>query len=266
MNYFFDYKLNSFVESFLKSMKVFPLSEGSFTIDQTKQFIPFNKEADDLQQRTVGSLLVEIQPFVVITKRDIILLDCGLGYTNQQGVLQLHQNLIDIGIDPLSVTKVLMSHLHKDHAGGIGKRDDVLGRSFLSFPNATYYINQQEMEFAMKGSSASYLPEKLQVLYHSDNVVLINNEGAIDNYITYSHTGAHSPFHQVFWIEEDGEKIFFGADEAPQLRQMKSKFVAKYDFDGKKSMQLRLNWWERGNSEHWTMLFYHDIKTPTVSL
>lgn len=247
-------------------MKIFPLSEGSFTIDQTKQFVPFNKDLDDLQQRTTGSLLVEIQPFLVITKKDIILLDCGLGYTNQQGILQLHQNLMDIGIDPMNVTKVLLSHLHKDHAGGIGKRDDLLDRSFLSFPNALYYVNRQEMDFAMNANNASYLPEKLRVLYNSDNVVLIDNEGSIDNYITYASTGAHSPFHQVFWIEEDGEKIFFGADEAPQLRQMKSKFVAKYDFDGKKSMQLRMKWWEQGNTEHWTMLFYHDIQTPTVSL
>ena len=30
-------------------MQIIPLSEGSFTIDTTKQFIPFNLEKDDLQ-------------------------------------------------------------------------------------------------------------------------------------------------------------------------------------------------------------------------
>ena len=44
-------------------MKIIPLSEGAFTIDKTKQFVPFNKDEDDLQQRSTGSLLVEIQPF-----------------------------------------------------------------------------------------------------------------------------------------------------------------------------------------------------------
>jgi len=247
-------------------MKIFPLSEGSFTIDQTKEFIPFNQDTDDLQKRTTGSLLVEIQPFVVVTQNDIIVLDCGLGYSNSKGILQIHQNLIDIGIDPLQVTKVLLSHLHKDHAGGIGKRDEILDRSFLSFPNAKYYVNKEELAFAMKGNNASYLPDKLGALYHSDNVVLLDGEGKIDDYITYELTGGHSPFHLVFWIEENGETIFFGADEAPQLRQMKSKFVAKYDFDGKKSMQFRMNWWEKGSSQHWTMLFYHDIQSPSVKL
>ncbi len=61
----------------------------------------------------------------------------------------------------------------------------------------------------------------------------------IDDYIHYEITGAHSPHHQVFWIKENEETIFFGGDDAPQLQQMKHRFVAKYDFDGKKAMELR---------------------------
>lgn len=60
-------------------MKIIPLSEGAFTVDQSKKFIPFNIETDDLQQRNKGSILVEIQPFVIITSNDILLLDTGLG-------------------------------------------------------------------------------------------------------------------------------------------------------------------------------------------
>jgi hypothetical protein len=43
---------------------------------------------------------------------------------------------------------------------------------------------------------------------------------------------------------------------------MKNKFVAKYDFDGKKCMELRQQWWKQGVAENWAFLFYHDIKTP----
>ena len=58
-------------------MKIIPLSEGSFTIDQTKIFVPFNHTKDELQHRTTGSLLVEVQPFVIITSKDILLIDTG---------------------------------------------------------------------------------------------------------------------------------------------------------------------------------------------
>ena len=44
---------------------------------------------------------------------------------------------------------------------------------------------------------------------------------------------------------------------------MKNKFIAKYDFDGRRSMELRQAWWEEAQKEGWTFLFYHDIKIPS---
>jgi hypothetical protein len=46
---------------------------------------------------------------------------------------------------------------------------------------------------------------------------------------------------------------------------MKHRFVAKYDHDGKKAMELRKTWWEQGQAENWSFLFYHDIKTPVYT-
>jgi glyoxylase-like metal-dependent hydrolase (beta-lactamase superfamily II) len=247
-------------------MKIIPLSEGAFTIDKTKIFVPFDKQNDNLQERSIGSLLVEIQPFCIITKNDILIIDTGLGFCNPDGTLQIHQNLMDNGINPMDVTKVLMSHLHKDHSGGISKEDKILQQKFLSFPAATYYVNKDEFNYAMEKGKPSYTPEEFSILGNVDNVVFTQGNGSIDSYIHFEVTGAHCPYHQIFTIEEDGQKLFFGADVAPQLGQMKSRFVAKYDFDGKLSMELRQQWWQQAKEAHWTFLFYHDISTPVFSL
>lgn len=243
-------------------MKIIPLSEGAFTIDRSKQFVPFDIDEDDLQKRPSGSLLVEIQPFLIITSRDILLIDTGLGFSDDDGVLQIHKNCIEHDVNPSEITKVMISHLHKDHAGGLSKYDAQLGRRFLSFPNATYFVQEQEINFALQEGSPSYIPEEFEILQHADNVHLLNGNGTIDNYIRYEVTGAHSPWHQVFWIDDDGETIFYGADDAPQLHQMKNRFIAKYDYDGRKCMELRQQWWEEGQQKNWTFLFYHDIKNP----
>ncbi len=241
-------------------MKIIPLSEGTFTIDKTKLFVPFDNAKDNLRSRPAGSLLVEIQPFVVITSKDILLLDTGLGF-EKNGTLQLHQNLMDAGINPSEVTKVLMSHLHKDHAGAVGiEREGLGGR--LSLSNATYYVQRTELAFAFEKGFPSFIAEELGCLQNAEQVKLLEGNGTIDDYIYYEITGAHSPNHQIFWIKENDETIFYGADDAPQLQQMKHKFVAKYDFDGKKAMELRQQWWERGEKEKWTFLFYHDVKNP----
>jgi len=237
-------------------MRIVPLSEGTFTIDKTKLFVPFDEKTEDLQQRPVGSLLVEIQPFVVITSKDILLLDTGLGF-ELNGKLQLHQNLMNAGINPSEVTKVLLSHLHKDHAGGVGYKNA------LSLSNATYYIQKREIEFAFEKGFPSFVTEDLESLKNNGRVVMLDNdEGDIDGYIHYKVTGAHSPFHQVFWIKDEGQIVFFGGDDAPQLQQMKHRFVAKYDHDGRKAMELRREWWERGEKEKWTFLYYHDVANP----
>lgn len=253
-------------------MQIIPLSEGAFTIDKTKRFVPFDIEKDDLQSRPAGSLLVEVQPFVIVTADDILVIDTGLGYETD-GVLQIHRNLLDAGIDPAKVTKVLMSHLHKDHAGGIC--GDCLGKPpatgapasaaiarGLSFPNATYYVQRRELEYAFEKGPTSYIPEELEILKTSPQVSFLDGDGIIDGYIKYEITGAHCPWHQVFWIVDSGETAFFGGDVAPQLQSMKSRFVAKYDYDGKKAMELRQEWWEKGQAEGWNFLFYHDVKTP----
>lgn len=238
-------------------MQIIPLSEGAFTIDQTRKFIPFDPETDNLQDRPRGSLLVEIQPFAIITSKDILLLDTGLGFTNTEGQMQIHEMLSRRGINPGDVTKVLLSHLHKDHAGGIAMPN----KRIVAFEQAEYFVNRQEYEYALKESN-SYKSEQFSLLENYKRTQWISGDGVLDDYIHYWVTGAHCPWHQVFQIKDEGEIVFFGGDVAPQLRQMKNKFKAKYDDEGELAMELRNQWWEKGKEEKWTFLFYHDIGEP----
>ncbi|MEO8962203.1 MAG: MBL fold metallo-hydrolase [Ginsengibacter sp.] len=237
---------------------IIPLSEGSFTVDQTKEFIPFSVDTDDLQQRNKGSLLVEIQPFVIVTSGDIILLDTGLGFADKSGRLQIHKNLAHNGLNASDITKVLVSHLHKDHTGGIAQPN----KKVVSFENATYYINKKEWDYAIQKGLPSYHKNDFLLLERYGQLILTEDKGTLDGYIHYKVTGAHSPFHQAFKIREDNETIFFGGDVASQLQQMRSRFKAKYDYNGEAAMNLRQEWWQRGEKEKWTFLFYHDIKYP----
>ncbi len=234
--------------------QIIPLSEGTFTVGRDKMFYPFDIAKDILNERSIGSLLVEVQPFVLINPKDVILLDTGLGFNHPDGEAHLVSNLAKHNIEPQDVTKILMSHLHKDHSGGLNPR---------IFFNADIYIYQPEMDFALQTGMPSYFTNDLNVLLQSENVHwLTTHQGTIDGYIHYFHTGAHSPQHIAFKIESENGIIFFGGDEAPQSKQMKMKYVAKYDFDGKKAMEFRAQWAEEGRKEAWQFLFYHDIKTP----
>jgi glyoxylase-like metal-dependent hydrolase (beta-lactamase superfamily II) len=177
--------------------------------------------------------------------------------------MQLYQNLIGSNIRPADVTKVLLTHLHKDHAGGISHENPDSFIRELSFPNAKYYLQERELNYAFEKGSPSFIIDEFEILKRSSQVIFLKEDkGVIDDYIFWEVTSAHSAYHQVFWIKEKGQIIFFGGDDAPQLQQMKHRFVAKYDFDGKKAMELRRKWWEQAKQEKWTFLFYHDVKNP----
>lgn len=247
-------------------MKIVPLSEGEFTIGHDKIFVPFDETKDVLNERPTGSLLVEVQPFLVVTEKDVIVLDTGLGFHLENGELQIHANLRRQGYEPEQVTRVLMSHLHKDHAGGVMYKNEA-GVLTTTFPNARYHIYRPEADYALATGYPSYHPEELEPLLSSGQVEWLDGlAGFIDGYIGYEHSGGHCPQHIVYLIEEGGGKAFFGGDEAPQLKQMKVKYVAKYDYDGKRAMQLREEYAAKGRAEGWEFLFYHDVKQPVAKI
>lgn len=249
----------------MEPIRIFPLSEGVYTIGHDKIFVPFDPATDVLTQRPTGSLLVEIQPFLVIAAGIPMLFDTGLGFKMAGGELQIHANIRKCGFEPGDIKKVFLSHLHKDHTGGISFINSI-GVHELSFPNAIYYINSNEFEFGIQKGFPSYTVDDFEILKNSPQVEWLGSEGIIDPGISYERSEGHCPFHTTFLISQKNEKVFFGGDVAPQLKQLRTKYIAKYDFDGKKSMELRQHYAAKGKEEHWVFLFYHDVKSPVASL
>jgi glyoxylase-like metal-dependent hydrolase (beta-lactamase superfamily II) len=246
-------------------IQVFPLSEGEFTVGHDKEFIPFTP-GSNLADRSTGSLHVEVQPFLVKTENDLIVLDTGLGQRTAAGTLQLTENIRNAGFAPEEVTLVLHSHLHKDHAGGATFTDEH-GRPGPTFPNARYALYRREVDFALaKGSPAFSVARTEEMLLHCDIQWLDGDSGYVTDHVQFFHTGGHSPYHIVFLIENEGGTVFYGGDEAPQLKQMKFKYIAKYDYDGRKASEIRARYAETGAREGWLFLFYHDVKCPTARL
>lgn len=235
-------------------MKIFALGEGSYSVDATKKFIPFNPETDNYRDRP-ASLFIHVNPFLAEMGNELIVLDTGLGYKDTRDELLIHQHIRNHGYDPDDVTLVLMSHLHYDHSGGLVVERN--GRLEPSFPHARHVIQQKEWETALAGKSSSYHKEIFEALYHRVDLELVDGSGILQQGIRYEHSGGHSPWHQVLWLEDGADKCFFGGDELPEPEQLIRKFIAKYDYDGRKAMQLRGEYGKIAAEEGWICLFYH---------
>lgn len=236
------------------SLQVYTLHEGSYSVDITKKFVPFDPAIHIAKDRP-ASLFVQVQPFLVKLNNKLILIDTGLGYSNEVGKLHLHQNIEKAGFNISDIEMVLMSHLHFDHSGGMVHNYN--GKMELSFPDATYVIQRGEWETAFSSTSSSYHTPIFDFLQRNAQLKFIEGSGKLSTEISYELTGAHCPYHQAFLISDGEEKVFFGGDVLPEPEELIRKFIAKYDFDGRKAMELRDEFGKRAVKERWKCLFYH---------
>lgn len=241
-------------------MKIVPLKEGNFSASKTKDFALLTEENID----TVKGIKMSIQPFLIITENDYILLDTGIGWKNEAGKTVIFETLKQENINPDQITKVLLSHLHKDHIDGIIKNTE--NGYEPSFPNAEIYIQKRELDFAMENKgNHSFDFDILGKLIQFPNIIWMNDDqGQITDKISFEVVGGHTPFMQVFWIKENGETAFYGADDLPQESYLKYHVAYKSDFDGRKAMELRQKWEKEAIENQWKILFYHDLDKAIV--
>lgn len=244
------------------SMKIIPLKEGNFSASKTKDFTLLTEENFD----KIGGIKMSVQPFLIITENDYILLDAGIGWKNESGKTVVSEIMERENIRPEQITKLLLSHLHKDHIEGAVKLTE---NGFeATFPNAQIYIQKRELDFAMeKKGNPSFNFEILEKLIELPNITWMNeDQGHITDEISYEVAGGHTPFMQVFWIRENGETVFYGADDLPQASYLKYHLAYKSDFDGRKAMQLRLKWEKEGRENNWKILLYHDLDKAIIDV
>ena len=241
--------------------KIFALNEGCFSVDASKQFIPFNADIHHSKDRP-ASLFIHVQPFLIETQQDLILIDAGLGFNNEMDTLILHNNIRKAGFEPEDVSLVLLSHLHFDHIGGLIFKTNSEGDSRLSFTHADYIIQENEWNVAYTQASKSYNTTILDILHRSGNIRFVNGNGNLTDDISFNITGGHCEWHQVFLIKDGDEQIFFGGDILPEPEQILRRFLAKYDFDPKKAMLMREEYAKKAADEGWTCLFYHAKDKP----
>ncbi|MBO9691153.1 MBL fold metallo-hydrolase [Chryseobacterium sp.] len=241
-------------------MKIIPLKEGNFSASKTKDFTLLTDENFD----QVGGIKMSVQPFLIITESDYILLDAGIGWKNETGTTVISEILERENISPEQITKVLLSHLHKDHMAGAVM---LMDNGFEAvFPNALIYIQKRELDFAMEQKgNPSFDFDMLEKLIQLPNIIWMDeDQGQITDEISYEVVGGHTPFMQVFWIRENGETVFYGADDLPQASYLKYHLAYKSDFDGRRAMELRLKWEKEARENHWKVLLYHDLDKAVI--
>jgi glyoxylase-like metal-dependent hydrolase (beta-lactamase superfamily II) len=142
-------------------------------------------------------IMLEIHPLLVRNGDRTMLFDTGLG----AGKGQLMQSLRTAGVDPASITDVLISHGHPDHIGGL------IADGALAFPNAAIRLSQAEWaSIRAKPDMADLvriITPKVQAFTPGDDVA----PG-----VTAQDTAGHTPGHVAYLIADGQNQLLYTGD------------------------------------------------------
>jgi glyoxylase-like metal-dependent hydrolase (beta-lactamase superfamily II) len=157
--------------------------------------------------------------FLVNTGRQLILVDAGAGTWYGGGALgRLADSLHSAGYTPGEVDRVLITHLHSDHFGGLTTQD---GKRV--FPNAEVFVAKAESDFWLSPEIAAKAPKETQPFFQSAQAIAApyieagkwhtfsGTETIMDGVQLVSLHG-HTPGHTGYEFSSQGQKILFWGD------------------------------------------------------
>lgn len=196
-----------------------------------------------------------------------ILIDTGIGngkLTEKQkrnfGVLEessVAASLASLHLTMEDIDKILMTHLHFDHACGL---TELIGETYTSlFKNAEIYtsaIEWNEMRNPNIRSVNTYWEMNWKPVV--DQVQTFEQEVEIVPGLKMIHTGGHSEGHAIIVFEEGEDCFIHMADIMPTHAHQNKLWAMAYDDYPVTSVHQKERWMEYGYEKKAWFTFYHD--------
>ena len=142
-------------------------------------------------------IMLEIHPLLVRNGARTMLFDTGLG----GGKGQLMQSLQTAGVDPASITDVMISHGHPDHVGGL------VADGALAFPNAA--IRMSDAEWASIRANPQ-MADLVRVITPKVQTFRPGDEVAPG--VEAQDTAGHTPGHVAYLIADGQNQLLYTGD------------------------------------------------------
>jgi len=250
------------------------LSEGFFELFRDGSFSKMdpsrlNNAAEDPSLGRYSSAL-GIDPLLVSDGNEHILIDTGLGWgldtgSHNRDTSNIITNLEIFGLRPDDISRVILTHLHFDHAAGSTCVDEQFSTK-ATFPNAHYIVQEKEWAYALSTQAdqqempgADYRLDELYRLKADDQFQFIDGNHRLFRGVKLLLTGGHTPGHQVVKIDDGGHSAYFLGDLIPTEYHLNHYAMKMVDYDpveAKKSKTLIL---KEALKEEAQLFFYHSL-------
>lgn len=198
-----------------------------------------------------------------------ILVDTGLGdrwQDKQVGLFaierrpnQLVAELAEAGITRESITDVIHTHLHFDHAGGVMREKD--GQLEPVFSSARHWVQQRHWDWACGPSErdrASFRPEDFAALQEAGKLELVDGLTEIFPGVRVLPVNGHTPGQQMVEFVTGQQTLVYCGDLIPFCSQIHVPWIMGFDLNPLLTVTEKKQFLSRAVEEKFILLFEHD--------
>ncbi len=250
------------------------LSTGRFRLDGGAMFGNVPKVLWEKQHRPdeQNRILMELRVLYVEGGGRRILVDTGSGNQwneKEMSIFALESPpepgvvsaLRKAGVDPASITDVVLTHLHFDHAGGVTRKGSD-GAPTLTFPTARHHLQAANWATAQDPNErerASYLARNRDPLRDLGSLLVLHDgptEILPDVFVEPSE--GHTSGLQTVRIGSEEDAIVYTADLLPMRAHVPVAWTMGYDLCPRTVMKEKRALLERAVKHRWIVVLEHD--------
>ena len=184
-----------------------------------------------------SDMSVPLNVYLLQSSEETILIDAGMGAFDLLGTGFGHLNsgLDMLGLRPSDISKVVVTHAHPDHVGGLVSG----GRAV--FENAELAIAEKEYTFWMDAAARARAPAGMQPLFnmaetaltpYQDRLILVANKGEVAPGLTLELSPGHTPGHSLLHLDGGDQELLFIADTVHNAELHTALPRTGFGFDG----------------------------------
>ena len=189
----------------LGSFEVTTLLAGTRTVPEPQSIFGMNVTPEEFAEVSAANMIPTdkaqffFTPTVVNTGSELILFDTGLNGAGTTAALQA------AGYTAEQIDKVVITHMHGDHIGGL------MTDGAPTFANATYMTGAVEFD-AWEMSGNEGFENNVRPL--AEKTTMLDDGGSVASGVTAMAAFGHTPGHMAYMLESDGQQLVLGADFA----------------------------------------------------
>ena len=255
------------------------LHPATFKLDGGAMFgiIPKPLWEKQIPADELNRIHLSLRVLCIQTENRVILVDTGIGdyhdpkfnqrFAVQGGATPLLTVLQqELKLNPSDVTDVVVTHLHFDHVGGLGQKED--SKHVFLFPKAKLHLHKKHYEYSQNPTPRDMgsfqneyfapvidqLQQENRIQWHDGETGHVLKDGNYQLNFKCSH--GHTP-----WLMHPfDDKIIYMADLVPTSAHVSVPWVMGYDIAPGRTTFDKQEFYKFIKEKNLSMVFEHDIK------